>query len=351
MINAFNQVRPVEIDNDDTYTFGSGQLSPLPTHKPYNDSESYNPPDFSTLDMTRAKRIILRRGVPEEIWNFVDKTCMLYNIDPSHGLEHAYRVTMWSIHILAEISKEINLVNLSIGITDLYDVVIIGGFIHDALDDKYIPPEELIILMQELRDILCGSCDLHIVNAILGAINCMSFSARYLLLSAEEPPIPDSVCIGNERMIMTNMCRLAAHIIADADMLDAYNPMRCRDFRIHKSPEMYRDWKTDPAVRHKLYAGVGGIIRNRVLYYHSVYMFTEAAKKYAIPLHNLAWQWAIAETGDIPDSLLTYHPGTISGMEHRINSTTMSQSTADCESANCMRVVPNDDQLGTVSVK
>lgn len=358
MLAAFNRARSAEMARSGpTYTFGSSG-TPIndagANPDEYSNPESYNPPNFSTVDMVRAKRNILSRGLKASVWDFVERTCLDHNIDPSHGLEHACRVAMWCFYLFAEISNEINPFQLSIGIADLQDVVVSGGFLHDALDDKYIQPNDMITLQTELRGILLSEYDdVNVVNAIIGAINCISFSARYELMSEGEHPIPPRMQVGDEEHPMTNLCRVASHIIADSDMLDAYNPMRCRDFRIHKNHPKYTGWETNPVARRELHAGVGGIIRNRVLYYHDVYLFTKAAKKYATQLHMLAWQWAVAETGDIPDHELTYHPGGAPGNYQlvRIDPCPVSSQSTSAEvvqsiPVGCMQMAPNDDQRG-----
>lgn len=307
-----------------TYTFNGPIANNNPENRDFDNPAAYNPPKYPATILD-AKKMLIKQGLPLSVWNFVERTCEQYDIDPSHGLEHAVRVATWCMMLNSKIDKEINYNELGIGVIDLRDVSISGGFIHDALDDKYIPAEDMISLQEELRGILLDAYhDKHIMQSIIGAINCISFSARYDLMNSGKHPLPTVMQVADELLPMTNLCRVGAHIIADADMIDAYNPIRCRDFRVHKNPAVYADWETNPAIRRKLHAGVGGIIRNRVLYYRDIYMFTEAAKKYAEPLHALAYMWAVAETADIPDGDLTYHPAGNSAHAMRIASTPLS---------------------------
>lgn len=325
MLHKFAEHRSEEaVRVGKTYTFNGPPDSLNSENRDFDNPNAYNPPGYPTT-IDAAKQILLSYGLPLRVWNFVERTCEQYDIDPSHGLEHACRVATWCTLLYNELDKEIIHAEFGIGIIDLRDVVISGGFIHDALDDKYIPGEDMIALQEELRSILLDAYnDKYIMQSIIGAINCISFSVRYARMNSGEHPMPTMIQVADELFPMTNLCRVGAHIIADADMIDAYNPIRCRDFRVHKNPVVYAGWETNPNIRRKLHAGVGGIIRNRVLYYKDIYMFTEAAKKYAKPLHALAYAWAIIETADIPDGELSYHPAESSAHMMRMSTAPMS---------------------------
>ena len=196
-----------------------------------------------------------------------------YGMDDSHGIPHFLRVVGYIDAVYDKI-KSPTRIQIA-GWNDEYlvrETIYTAGYVHDLIDDKYIKGkkaqrEALVGLQNALRN--CGYTEEQ-VEAISFIINNMSWSKRHKRKMQVEPKIPQ---------IKENQYTIATQLVSDADMLDAFDPERCREYTMHK-------YKTTNRNDENVCNWVRTIMGERVLRYISDYMTFDECKVIAKPLHD-----------------------------------------------------------------
>jgi hypothetical protein len=143
----------------------------------------------------------------DKIVQFIKATCIKYNIDDSHGLEHSMITLEWSI----KISKDIKYSK------DESYVIQLSCLLHDMCDKKYMDEKEGI---QNIINFLKYSLrtEDHILNSVVFIINTMSYS------KVIKYGYPD---FKNDKSLET-----CYHIVRNSDLLASYDPERCIGYQI-----------------------------------------------------------------------------------------------------------------------
>jgi HD superfamily phosphodiesterase len=209
-------------------------------------------------------------GVHPKLIDYAVKIIEKYNIDDSHGIEHARQVVKLVIELFDKVNPRVR--NWSR--EDTRHIAITAAFVHDIIDDKYMGDNE----KQELENLMAfiGSLGYTAeqVNAIYFIITNMSWSKRRLREMKGETQIPCS-----------DYAALTA-LVAECDQLDAYDPRRCWDFTCQKK-EFRGLARDDPAVLKQ----VNTIMGLRVLRYKQDYMYNDASRLLAEERHKGLLKW------------------------------------------------------------
>ncbi len=185
-----------------------------------------------------------------EVVEFIIETCKLFNIDDSHGLDHAIKTLLWSLRI----GKDINL--------SYHESMIIqlSCLLHDMCDKKYMDETYGV---SRIRTFLTETLKLDpgIIERVIFIITTMSYSK---VIKNGYPDFRGDLPV--ERCY---------HIVRNSDLLESYDPERCIGYHVRCGGT-----RKDGIIR------MFEIFDNRVLrLIDNGYINLEPAKDYALELH------------------------------------------------------------------
>jgi hypothetical protein len=188
-----------------------------------------------------------------QVIEFIRTTCILFNIDDSHGLGHAIKTLLWSLRI----SKDMKLT--------FYEskVIQLSCLLHDMCDKKYMDEQFgvsriRIFLSETLQE------DPGIVERVIFIITTMSYSK---VIKQGYPNFTGDPSI--------EMCY---HIVRNSDLLESYDPERCIGYHVRCGGN-----RKDGIIR------MFEIFENRIMrLIENGYINLEPAKEYAFELHKKA---------------------------------------------------------------
>jgi hypothetical protein len=174
--------------------------------------------------------------------NFVQRQCIKFGIDESHGLKHARGTWVRASRIvktLPDVKK------------DEERVALCAAALHDMCDSKYCPLEEAS------KDIRCFLLEIQMapeeVQAVLDIVSTMSYSKLKRSIIEGVIQYPDH-----------GKWQRAYHVARNADLLEGYVVARCVLFNKHIYPTKTEDehWeRADQLFKERvfLYASEGWI--------------------------------------------------------------------------------------------
>lgn len=188
-----------------------------------------------------------------QVVEFINQTCILFNIDDSHGLGHAIKTLSWS----QRIGKDIKLT--------FYEsrVIQLSCLLHDMCDKKYMDEQFgvdriRIFLTETLKE------DPGVVERVIFIITTMSYSK---VIKLGYPDFTGEPSI--------EMCY---HIVRNSDLLESYDPERCIGYHVRCG-----GIRKDGIIR------MFEIFENRIMrLIENGYINIEPAKGYALELHKKA---------------------------------------------------------------
>jgi hypothetical protein len=188
-----------------------------------------------------------------QVIEFIRTTCILFNIDDSHGLGHSIKTLLWSLRI----SKDMKLT--------FYEskVIQLSCLLHDMCDKKYMDEQFgvnriRIFLSETLRE------DPGIVERVIFIITTMSYSK---VIKQGYPNFTGDPSI--------EMCY---HIVRNSDLLESYDPERCIGYHVRCGGN-----RKDGIIR------MFEIFENRIMrLIENGYINLEPAKEHAFELHKKA---------------------------------------------------------------
>lgn len=200
----------------------------------------------------------------DTVYAFVEKQCLKYGIDESHGVEHAKDCVQFARQLMDLTTPD-----------DQYMVVVYAAAVHDTVDKKYTPVDQACSEVREFFTKI-GTQE-RLIDAILNIITTMSYS--YLTKRRSEGlSYPDHGVWQN-----------AYHIVRHADLLCAYRMERCYQYQIHVTPGISEEDAKE---------AVKKIFQIRVLRYISDGWITlPKALELAIPMEAAAQSKLITEHG------------------------------------------------------
>ena len=138
-----------------------------------------------------------------DLFDFVQQTCTLFNIDESHGLGHSMNVFYYASELFIQNESE----------TKIENIVVIASILHDMCDKKYMDEtnglERINIFLKKYANYVTDE-ERHIIIKI---ISSMSYS------KVKQYGFPTD--------FETEDYLLAYHIVREADLLAAYDFDRC----------------------------------------------------------------------------------------------------------------------------
>ena len=185
-----------------------------------------------------------------QIVDFIQKTCILFNIDDSHGLGHAIKTLLWSLRI----SKDMKLTFHE------SKVIQLSCLLHDMCDKKYMDEQFgvnriRIFLSETVKE------DPGVVERVIFIITTMSYSK---VIKVGYPDFTSDPS--------TEMCY---HIVRNSDLLESYDPERCIGYHVRCGGS-----RKDGIIR------MFEIFEDRVLkLIANDYINLASAKEYAAELH------------------------------------------------------------------
>ena len=185
-----------------------------------------------------------------QVVDFIQKTCILFNIDDSHGLGHAIKTLLWSLRI----SKDMKLTFHE------SKVIQLSCLLHDMCDKKYMDEQFgvnriRIFLTETVKE------DPGVVERVIFIITTMSYSK---VIKKGYPDFKGDPS--------TEMCY---HIVRNSDLLESYDPERCIGYHVRCGGT-----RKDGIIR------MFEIFEDRVLrLIDNGYINLELAKEFALELH------------------------------------------------------------------
>ena len=142
-----------------------------------------------------------------DLFDFVQQTCMLFNIDESHGLGHSMNVFYYASELFKEQSQSNEYI-----IKVIENIIIIASILHDMCDKKYMNETEGLLRIQQFLSTFPKYGNEEEITIILQIISTMSYS------KVKENGFPTH---------FDKDYLLAYHIVREADLLAAYQFDRC----------------------------------------------------------------------------------------------------------------------------
>jgi HD superfamily phosphodiesterase len=208
-----------------------------------------------------ASNLATSTGLPKWLFEFGLDTIQRFNIDWSHGMDHALAVLHYARDIVAGYQRDHPKIQLIPRHTnpEAKRLIDVAALVHDWIDHKYMREDVGIARLEQVFQ----EHNFPYTASVVAIITSISFSKR---VTRKKQGLP---------MLDLGELQLAAEIVADADMLDAYNPERCLVYqnRFANDPEEYRRI-------------VRAILVDRVLQYRDHYLNTPYARAIAKPLHD-----------------------------------------------------------------
>lgn len=197
--------------------------------------------------------------IPARLYQAAQEIIAKYNIDNSHGMTHLEKVLSYAMEMYSEVAP---LTHLAPDVEE--DTVRTAAFVHDLIDGKYMNEAEglthLCAVLEECK------YTAEQIECIVFIITHMSWSVRHERLKTGLPMIPEGPWTR------------ATMFVADCDMLDGFNPWRCKEYNEKKFglPEddpLCTGWRRT-------------VLQERVLRYIDTYMYFDCAKARARPMHD-----------------------------------------------------------------
>jgi hypothetical protein len=155
----------------------------------------------------------------DSLFNFIEKQCLKYGIDESHGLKHAKGSMMRANEILSslnDVSEEER------------KMALYAAALHDTCDSKYTNVNEAA---SQIGYFLRGQRWLpEDINALIRIVTSMSYSKLKM-----------SLCSGQIEFPLHGKWQRAYHIARHADLLEGYIVARCVLYNKHLFPEKSED--------------------------------------------------------------------------------------------------------------
>lgn len=220
------------------------------------------------------------RITPDEILDrIVNETIKKYDMDESHGLQHARDVSHFaSLLIPNDLSEEdVRLVHIC-------------AYVHDLVDSKYQAQDNIDRVLDFLATKYC--CSDQECSIIEFVISNISFSKRRVNLAENKPEF------GTTDPHLIQLCSL----VADADMLDAYDPRRAEMYQEHRFQEMEESEKKRFLIR----SWTRTIMEKRVLKYLDQWLRSPFSKDLATSYHKYLLAYCQDHYTDDNSELLDY---------------------------------------------
>lgn len=249
--------------------------------------------DILAENETDEKNLILNQNQMEKelypvLDGFVKESVKKFNIDDSHGVGHARNVAYFAKTILRELDKDKNEdknnnEDNKVFLTDsVRKIIFISAYLHDTVDSKYGAESNIDSLVEFLKSHNISEEEIQTIKYV---ILHMSFSKRRSNISNSLPEF------GTTDPKLIKICE----IVADADMLDTYNPLRS---------ELYQSVKFDHMKNTKEYmylvkTWTKTMFVKRVLLYRDVWFRTDAAKNICEPFHIAAEKYLLENLSDV----------------------------------------------------
>jgi hypothetical protein len=182
--------------------------------------------------------------------DFIKETCKLFNIDKSHGLDHAIKTLLWSQKIGKDMPLNYNESR----------VIQLSCLLHDMCDKKYMDEQ---VGLERIKQFLTETLKLDsgTISRVIFIISTMSYSK---VIKYGYPNF------GNDTS--TELCY---HIVRNSDLLDSYDPERCIGYHVRCG-----------GTREDGITRMFEIFEDRVLrLIDRGYINLEPAKQYALDLH------------------------------------------------------------------
>jgi hypothetical protein len=188
-----------------------------------------------------------------KVVEFIHITCILFNIDDSHGLGHAIKTLLWSLRI----SKDMKLTFHEC------QVIQLSCLLHDMCDKKYMDEQ---FGVDRIRFFLTETLQLDpgVIERVIFIITTMSYSK---VIKQGYPDFKGDPGV-----------ELCYHIVRNSDLLESYDPERCIGYHVRCGGT-----RKDGIIR------MFEIFENRImLLLKNGYINLEPAKEYALDLHKKA---------------------------------------------------------------
>lgn len=189
----------------------------------------------------------------EKIMGFIKSTCILFQIDESHGFDHSMKTLLWSL----KITKDMTITNHE------SQVIKIACLLHDMCDKKYM--DEMFGAYRIKLFLMDLKLNQLIIEDILFIITTMSYSK---VIKNGYPNFD-----GDESL------EKCYHIVRNSDLLESYDPERCIAYHIIRCN----------GTREEGILKMVDIFETRILrLIENGYINIQSAKEYATKLHDKA---------------------------------------------------------------
>ena len=138
-----------------------------------------------------------------DLFDFVQQTCLLFNIDESHGLGHSMNVFYYASELFKQEQTNDEVIE---------NIIIIASILHDMCDKKYMNETKGLLRIQKFLSTFPNYVNEEEITIILQIISTMSYS------KVKENGFPTH---------FDKDYLLAYHIVREADLLAAYQFDRC----------------------------------------------------------------------------------------------------------------------------
>jgi len=187
-----------------------------------------------------------------------------FSIDESHGLQHHQNVVYFLKQIMPEEWSD-----------HQKELARICAHVHDLVDSKYQADKNLPRLLKFLKDNFPLSPE--DIETISFVITHISFSKRRKNLEEEKSEF------GTNDQFRIQICQ----VVADADMMDAYDPRRAEEYQTIK----FAFLNDDKERQLEIVSWCRTIFEKRVLQYLATWLRTEKTKELAYPFHEEATEY------------------------------------------------------------
>ena len=199
------------------------------------------------------KQLFLEMTTMQKIIKFIQDTCVLFDIDDSHGLDHSIKTLLWSL----KIGKDVNLTYYEL------QVIQLSCLLHDMCDKKYMNEtygvQRIRIFLTETMKIDDG-----IIDRVIFIIKTMSYS------KVIKDGYPD--------FKKDKSLEKCYHIVRNSDLLESYDPERCIAYNVRCGGTR----KDNIIIMFEIFK------KRELLLLENGYINIEPAKEYAMILHREA---------------------------------------------------------------
>ena len=210
----------------------------------------------------------------DQLFNFIERQCLKYSIDESHGLKHAKGTYMRANNILKTLSEVSD---------EERKMTLYAAALHDTCDSKYTPVDEAANEIAFFLRTQMWSPEM--IVALIRIVTSMSYSKLKKSLNSGQIDFPSH-----------GKWQRAYHVARHADLLEGYVVARCVLYNIHLFPgkSMDEHWKR-----------ANELFQERVFTYVSEgWIFLPAALAMAGTLEQEAQRCLQEESMDWPEPLI-----------------------------------------------